>query len=172
MNIVTEALGVVTSVVISVFAIDRIYERRAEMRRTEELKRRLVVDAGSRSNDIALSAIEHIHAKDWLTGESGVLRNARLDYAELQNADLRGADLQGALLTHANLEEAKLSSPIGNDEMDQIFATILPDGSLHTEDVDLAKFTDPKNADFDATQEKIFGIRHALNLDNRLPPIS
>lgn len=251
MNLVTEGFGVAVSVVITVFVIDRIYERRDEERQTRELKRRLVREAGSRSNDIAIAAIEHLHANDWLAGPEGWLRNARLDYAEwqntnlrganlelawlwranlhgadlfganlkgaylssanlqtdlrfvklqeaimsfanlqgsrlthanlkgadmenayIQNADLRGADLQGALLTNTMLEEATLSTRAGNDDFDHQLVATLPDGSLHTEDIDLAKFTDSTHPDFEATRDKIFEIRRAHGLDNRLPPAS
>jgi len=106
MNLVTEALGVVTSVVITVFVIDRIYERRNEMRRTEELKRRLVREAGSRSNDVAIDALDHLRSEGWLTGEDGLLQGAQLRGANLQGANLREANLQGANLWNAKLDKA------------------------------------------------------------------
>ena len=85
---------------------------------------------------------------------------------------MRATDLQGALLTYAMLEEATLSTRSGDDDIDEQFAAILPDGSLHSEDVDMARFTDPNHPEFEATREKIFAIRRAQNLENRLPPVS
>ena len=250
-NIYTELIGVIIGIGFTVVFVDRHYANREEKRTAEELKRRLVREAGSRSNAIAVAAIEHLHANDWLADDDGLLRNARLDYAELlktdlrsanlelawlwranlnnvdlfganlkgaylssanlqadlryanlqeaimsfanlrgsrlthanlrgadltnaylQHADMRAADLQGALLAYAKLEEATLSTRSGNDDIDQQFAATLPDGSLHTEDVDLAKFTDPNHPEFEAMLEKTVEIRRAHSLDNRLPPIS
>lgn len=247
MNLFTEALGVIGTVIL----VNRWYSHREQRRQREDLQRRLVIEAGSRSNDIAVAAIEHLHANDWLAGELGLLRNARLDYADLQKADLRsanlelawlwranlhqvnlfganlkgaylssanlqtdlryanlqeailvfanlqgarmthanlkgadlqsaymqgadirGADMQGAILTNAELEDAKFSIRTGNEKVDQSFDTTLPDGSLHTENVDLAKFTDSEHPDYDSTLEKIMDIRRTHNLDNRLPPVS
>ena len=71
------------------------------------------------------------------------LRGAYLVYAildgraNLSGADLRGANLRGADLEYAILEGSKW------DE-----TTILPDGTPWTSETDLARFTDPKHADF------------------------
>ncbi len=132
MNVVTEGLGVAASVVITVFVIDRVYERRDERRRTDELKRRLVRDAGSRSNGHALAAIKELYDEGRLLGDDGWLKGERLAEADLTNADLRSANLRetdlwktklkyadmwgtqlhDAFLVHANLQEANSSGAI------------------------------------------------------------
>lgn len=110
MNLVTEGFGVAISVVITVFVIDRIYERRGAMRRTEELKRRLVREAGSRVNGTAVAAIEHMRHRGWLNGNYGILKGSFLLDANLQGADLNWADLQDATWTSANLQNADMIS--------------------------------------------------------------
>ena len=110
MNLFTEALGIAASVIITVLAIDRINERRAQERQTQELKERLVRDAGSRSNDIAVHAVEQLRAEGWLTGNDGLLKGVRLAEADLRNANLRLANLQEADLWKTNLQEADLWS--------------------------------------------------------------
>ncbi len=120
MNLFTEALGVVTSIIITVFVIDRLYERRdkeraqemaqrEQERQTQELRGRLVREAGSRSNVRAIAAIEQLRHKRWLVGDKGLLKGAYLPGANLQNADLYKANLHGAVLQNARLQEILMS---------------------------------------------------------------
>lgn len=101
MNLLTEAMGIVATV----FIIDWWYERAA----TKRLKSRLVREAGSRSNDIALSAVDELSAEGWLVGEHGLLKGQDLLDANLDKADLEGANLEGANLARASLNHARLS---------------------------------------------------------------
>ena len=107
-NIYTELIGVVISIGFTVVFVDRFYANREEMRQTEELTRRLVRDAGSRSNDKAIAAIEELREKKWLEGDKGLLKGAYLPGAYLQNADLYKANLQEAVLQNARLQECQM----------------------------------------------------------------
>ena len=143
-NIYTELIGVVISVGFTVVFVDTFYERRDRERReaqarrdkereTQELKERLLLDVGSRSNDIALSAADHLHNKRWVMGETSLLKgkslveanlkcarfpganledvnfqNTTLDKANLIRANLKGTILRGASLREAKLSRAKL----------------------------------------------------------------
>lgn len=102
MNLFTEGMGIVATVII----INRWYVHRDR----ERLKRRLVREAGSRSNHIAISAVEQLQDKGWLRigANDGLLQGARLHNANLQGANLYMADLREADLTGANLREAYL----------------------------------------------------------------
>ena len=100
LNFATEVMGVLASIGFTVFIIDR--------RHRENLKRRLVREAGSPSNDIALLAVGWLYDEGWLTGDGGLLQEADLQDANLQEANLRSANLQGAKLNAANLQRAKL----------------------------------------------------------------
>ena len=108
LNFVTEMMGVVTSVGITVLIIDRLYANRDRERQTQDLKERLVREAGSRSNNIAISAVEQLRDKGWLEGDDGLLEGANLFYANLKKVDLFRANLQGANLVGANLQGAFL----------------------------------------------------------------
>ena len=102
MNLFTEGMGIVATVII----INRWYVHRDR----ERLKRRLVREAGSRSNDIARSAIGQLHDEGWLEGDDGLLREANLSGANWENMKgLHRANLQGAKLESANLKKASLS---------------------------------------------------------------
>ena len=105
MNLATEGMGVVVSIAVTVIVIDRIYERRDRQR----LKARLLREAGSRSNDIAISAVEWLSAEDLLKGENGLLKEATLVHANLRNANLWFANLHGTSLIGANLQKAVLT---------------------------------------------------------------
>lgn len=110
MNLFTEGMGIVATV----FLINRWYAHRERT----NLQSRLIREAGSRSHDIAISAVEWMDREGWLRGEDGLLKGANLREARLQDArmdranleganldaaDLRGANLQGAILRSANL---------------------------------------------------------------------
>ncbi len=118
-NLYTETFGVLLGIGATVFIIDQIYERRdwereQEMarrekeRQTQELKERLVWEAGSRSNNIAISAIEQLRLKGWLTGDDGLLKRVDLTDANLQGANLSDANLEGMNLSGSNLTGADL----------------------------------------------------------------
>lgn len=106
MNFVTEGLGVTVGAMSTVLVIDRMNERRDR----ERLKARQIREAGSRSNDIAISAVEWLRAEKWLIGEKGVLKGAKLIEANLSNANLRHANLKEADLWRAKLHRADLWS--------------------------------------------------------------
>ena len=113
-NLFTVLFEVQVGAGVTVLVIDRFNEYRA----TESLKRRLTREAGSRSHDIAISAVEWMDREGWLRGEEGLLkganlREARLHEARLEGANLAGAnlelaDLTGAMLNDANLRDANL----------------------------------------------------------------
>ena len=91
---------------VTIFFIDRLNDHRA----TESLKKRLVREAGSRSHDVAISAVEWMEREGWLRGEDGLLRGANLERANFRGGvNLRGANLQGANLQYTVLVSADLS---------------------------------------------------------------
>lgn len=108
-NLFTIAFEILVGAGVTIFFIDRLNDHRA----TEGLKRRLIREAGSRSRDIAISAIEWMDREGWLSGEDGLLqgadlRKARLSGACMDGANLCGADMQGADFCGAELENANL----------------------------------------------------------------
>lgn len=101
MNLFTEGIGIAATV----FIINRWYASRDR----ERLKRRLIREAGSYSNDIAMNAVEQLGIEGWLTGNDGALRKAHLEEASLQKAKLNFAKLQEAVLDKAKLHNADLN---------------------------------------------------------------
>jgi hypothetical protein len=99
-NILSEALGIG----FAVFVLDQ----RAEQRRRKDLQERLVMEAGSSSNDTAKRALDELRHRGWLTSENGLLRGARLRAAHLQETDLRLANLRDAILTDGHLQGSAL----------------------------------------------------------------
>ncbi len=99
-NLYTEIMSIIATVGI----LDFFYQRRD----TQNLKKRLVREAGSRSNETAKSAIDWLRAEGWLTGEEGLLYKAILRDGNLQQSDLSDANLQETNLEHTNLEKANL----------------------------------------------------------------
>ncbi len=104
LNLSTEIFGVVASTGVTLLFLDKLNERRD----LNNLKRRLTAEAGSRSNDIAISAVEWMQRECWLRGEDGLLKGADLRKARLMGARLDCANLQGAKLQFANLSGAEL----------------------------------------------------------------
>lgn len=102
-NLFTELMGIAFTALV----IDWIYRLRIR----HELRNRLVREAGSRSNAIAIGAVEWLRAEGWLEGNEGLLQgeDTNLDNANLEGADLRGANLRGTRLRKANLGGADLS---------------------------------------------------------------
>ena len=109
LNFGTEMMGVAASIVITSFIIDRLQANRDRERQTQDLKDRLVREARSRSNDIAISAVEWLRAEGWLTGDDGLLQGTRLRNANLRGVDLTKANLQRVDLSWANLQRANLT---------------------------------------------------------------
>lgn len=117
-NVYTEAVSAVASVIVTVLILDKRAEQREERRRLADLQTRLVREAGSPDNATALNAVRELEAHDWLRGDAGLLRGARLAYAKLEGAALLeanlarskmlGASLTGAILWRANLAGAEL----------------------------------------------------------------
>lgn len=111
-----EALGII----FTVFIIDRLYTWREEQRRMIELKARLIREAQSTVNDVAVQAINEMRSRNWLDGDDGLLkgrslRGANLSGASFKDANLIGCDLQGArlcntILADANLRDANLTN--------------------------------------------------------------
>ncbi len=100
MNLATEGLGILATV----FIINRWYAHREK----QSLRRRLVREAGSRSNDIAISAVNWLRVEGWLDGDAGVLAGAFLLRANLKEADLSHANLQGAYMSRVEMQGAVL----------------------------------------------------------------
>ena len=116
-NIYTELIGVIISIGVTVVIVDQFYERRdrerekeqaqrEEERRTEELKRRLVRDAGSRSNDVAIAAIDELREREWLEGDKGLLKGADLWKTNLKGAFLIWLKSTRSLLTKCRSAES------------------------------------------------------------------
>jgi len=108
------------SIIITIVVLDQINEYRA----TRERKLELFDQAKSRSNDMAVDALEKIQRLGWWDELLEHYRNAEeqridlsqvqwagavnLNESDLQGADLSGANLQEAGLDGANLQEANL----------------------------------------------------------------
>jgi hypothetical protein len=112
-NLVPEAVGIIFTVLI----LDTLAANRSR----EELKKRLIHEARSLSNETAIGGINRIRDEKWLTTkdatpilksqnlENANLRKARLKFADLEKTCLENADLQQANLTRANIQKANLN---------------------------------------------------------------
>jgi hypothetical protein len=152
-NVFTEGM----SVILTILVLDRINTWRS----THDLKKRLMREAGSRSNTVAIGALEWLRAENWLEGDGGLLQKATLWGANLQNADLemanmteanlRDAQLQAAILIQSNLQHATLRRALlNNAKMDDV--------CLHEADCRLANFT---NADLLRADLSMSKLQHA-----------
>lgn len=101
LNLFTDGVALAATV----FLVDRFYRYRDK----SSLQNRLVGEAGSRSHDVAISAVEWMEREGWLRGEDGLLRGANLREARLQDVSMEGANLEGAILEAADLRNAKLN---------------------------------------------------------------
>ena len=101
MNLFTETAGIV----VTVFVVNRWYAHRERA----SLQRRLIREAGSRSHDIAISAVEWMEREGGLRGEDGLLKGANLREAQLEGAWMDGANLEKAEMRKADLRSAKLN---------------------------------------------------------------
>ena len=114
-NVSTELLGIIATVVV----IDQMNHRR----NIRERKLALFRQARSRSNDVALEAVDQLQHEDWWDELLKYYHNDKgqvdlsfvhwsggihLAEVHLENADLRDAHLQQAILWDAHLENANL----------------------------------------------------------------
>lgn len=100
-NLVPEAVGIIFTILI----LDRMTANRIR----EELKYRLVREAGSHSQNAAVSAVDWMRYEEWLTNENGLLAGAYLSGANLEGANLVDSNLQSANLIDVNLKVANLA---------------------------------------------------------------
>lgn len=166
-----ERLGYVTNVFtegISIFLTVVALGFWHNQRERENLKQQLLRKARSRSQAVAVDAIDDLRYYGWLHLLKGTdLYRGNLGGADFYNADLSGADLgrvnfQNARLSEANLTGATLRRSdlrgarlrgailVGADLRDVVFdeTTVLPDYSTWTPDSDLFRFTDPDHPNF------------------------
>jgi len=107
-NLYTELISIGVTIVV----LDRINQWRDR----QNLKRRLVAEAGSRSNSIAVGAVDWLRREGWLSLLKDVdLSNANLSGVNFRNANLKGVNLtdtalEGSDFLDASLEDAKLLS--------------------------------------------------------------
>ena len=94
----TEFFGLALTVII----INRLYEGIQD----RQLKEQLILQMGSRHNDVTDTAVRTLIARGWL--EDGSLKGVNLSGANLEGAVLHRANLQRANLSGANLEGANL----------------------------------------------------------------
>lgn len=73
-DLVPEAVGIVFTLGI----IDRMYQRREQQREIHDLKARLLRDARSDVNDVAVQATHEIREHGWLEDEGGLLKGTNL----------------------------------------------------------------------------------------------
>ncbi len=111
-NIITELVFFI----ITVFVIDRLYQRRETKRQKEQLRREL----GSYDNGIATRAASELSGHGWLSDGSlneamlfrANLEDAFLHVAKLQRAELFAANLRRSFLNDADLTGADLSTAL------------------------------------------------------------
>jgi hypothetical protein len=103
-GLVPEALGIGFAVLF----IDKMYAIRSEEQRIQNLKERLIREAGSPSNVTSLHAIKELRNHNWLEGKNGLLKGQDLVDADLQKAKLAKACLHQTDLSFVNLTEANL----------------------------------------------------------------
>jgi len=99
-NLYTEGMGVLVTILV----LDRINQWRDR----NATQKRLIREAGSRSNELAIASVEWLRAENWLSGDKGLLRNAHLWAANLSNSNLTDANLNGTYLRDAILSGADL----------------------------------------------------------------
>jgi hypothetical protein len=92
------------SIALTVLVIDWLYDRHDKNQKRTDFIRQM----GSRVNEVALEAVEHLRISNWLT--DGSLRGAVILNGNLEGVDLREADLREASLNRANLKGADLNS--------------------------------------------------------------
>lgn len=107
-NLWTEAI----SVILTIFVLNILSERRDRRRRESDLRTRILREARSTLNVVANQAINEARDYGWLTGKGDckILKNANLEHANLEKAILWEAELSGSKLEFANLRKANLLS--------------------------------------------------------------
>lgn len=105
-NLYTELI----SIAVTIGILDFIYERRRKNELEAEYKQRLLREARSSINVIALRALEQIHERDWLKGKNSILAGKDLSGANWENAVLVEANLSRTILTFTNMKNACLHS--------------------------------------------------------------
>lgn len=103
-NLYTEAI----SVGLTILVLNNLQARRDKRNREEEIKEQLIREAGSRSHDTAIRAVDVMRKRGWLQGDDGILQSADLSYANLEDVSLYRANLQSVRLSRANLQGAYL----------------------------------------------------------------
>lgn len=121
-NFSTEMMGAIVTFLLFELLVGGRRARTESEKAEQALKARLVSDAGSRVNGIAIKAVEELQAHGWLEGGGGLLQEANLyranlqgvilSHANLQQADLQDANLQQAILSGASLQGANLEGAI------------------------------------------------------------
>lgn len=132
-NLYTEFLGVVLSVIVTVFIVDNLKRRLDEKQREQErehereqaLKERLQIEIRSPQMGTVLDAFHEMLDRGFLYGENSILRgqflaqikpikvslrNTRLDGVNLDHSDFSKSDLYGVNLDNARLKSANLSN--------------------------------------------------------------
>lgn len=99
-NVATE----MASVALTVLVIDALHQRRQD----EQLKKQLILQMGSKHNDVTFAAIRTMKSFGWGFDRDKTLQEARLVNANLQEARLSGANLQRTILDRTNLQRASL----------------------------------------------------------------
>jgi uncharacterized protein YjbI with pentapeptide repeats len=98
---------------ITVAGIYYFDKRRDDRRDEERLKTELLWQIHSRSNDVAISALDRLRVNGWLDLiEKQNLREAKWAGADLREIDLSGANLELADLSGAHMASADLSGAI------------------------------------------------------------
>lgn len=125
-NVYTEML----SIFVTILVLDRLNEWRS----TQQLKRQLVREVGSRDNSTALNAVDWMRSESWLTvfDEHQLLFQQKLSRANLDNAYLYQANLEDVNLYKANLSHADLSKANLQDAF--LHRAILNNTSLYDTD--------------------------------------
>ena len=147
----------ILSTCVAVALIYRLDRWRDNVRETQRLKRDLLWQVKSRSNEMAIGAIDRLRYEGWLEGENGLLAGADLSETNLAQANLNDANLKGTDFTGANLEGATfIRSELENSSFDLAF---LAQACLYNADMSNASIwkTDLTGAKFQST--KAIGTR-------------
>jgi len=98
-------LGVeLLSIAVTVIVIEQLNRREYKREKMAEL----ITEMRSKSNEVAISAVEQLETRRWLT--DGLMESAQLKRANLQHANLHAAILYDANLADADLRNAHLGS--------------------------------------------------------------
>ncbi len=118
LNLYTEFLGVIVSVIITVFIIDTINRRRDQHRREEDSKVRLVRQVRSPEPVFVRNALHEIQEQAMFRGEKSILQgeflfgarweNVTLNYFNLKQSDMTDSTLKNALFFMAEMQRINL----------------------------------------------------------------